>query len=192
MTLVEGPVALLRTAGRFALSEGVRVQAGDIVEVADKALAQIELADGARISLGPRSRFHVASLATAGATGRGGKASPVSDLYLLQGWTKIALAPQGLPVRVTTPLFGLGTAEGIFVLHVEGAVDPDGAREAPEFTLDQVVRLLLIRRRGRLLAGHEQHVGAKDHPERLDRDARHIDDRRVRQIDRIEGRWADV
>ena len=118
VTLVEGPAALLRTAGRFALAEGVRVQAGDIVEVADKATVQIELADGARLSLGPRSRFHLASLATAGG---GAKASPVSDLYLLQGWTKIALAPQGAPVRVTTPLFGLGTADAVFVLRVEGA-----------------------------------------------------------------------
>jgi hypothetical protein len=119
VTLVEGPAALLRTAGRFALAEGVRMQAGDIVEVPDKGLVQIELASGARVSLGPQSRFHVAALA--GAAGRGGKEAAVSDFYLLQGWTKFALPPRTAPLRVTTPFFGFGSADAVVVLQVESA-----------------------------------------------------------------------
>ena len=119
ITLMEGPAAVLRTAGRFALAEGVRVQAGDIVEVPDKGLVQIELAGGARISLGPQSRFHVAALA--GTAGRGGKETAVSDFYLLQGWTKLALGPKSGPLRVTTPLFGFGSADAVVVLQVESA-----------------------------------------------------------------------
>ena len=119
VTLVEGPAALLRTAGRFALAEGVRIQAGDIVEVPDKGLVQIELAGGARVSLGPQSRFHVAGLAGAG--GRGGRETAVSDFYVLQGWSKFALAPKAAPMRVTTPLFGFGSADAVLVLHVESA-----------------------------------------------------------------------
>ena len=119
VTLVEGPAALLRATGRFALAEGVRMHVGDIVEVPDKGLVQIAFADGARVSLGPRSRFHVAALA--GATGRGAKAAAVSDFYLLQGWTKLALAPKAAPLRVTTPLFGFGSADGVLVLRVESA-----------------------------------------------------------------------
>ena len=119
VTLMEGPAALLRTAGRFALAEGVRLQAGDIVEVPDKGLVQIELASGTRVSLGPQSRFHVAALAGAG--GRGGKEAAVSDFYLLQGWSKFALAPKAAPLRVTTPLFGFGSAEAVLVLQVESA-----------------------------------------------------------------------
>ena len=119
VTLMEGPAALLRTAGRFALAEGVRLQAGDIVEVPDKGLVQLELASGTRVSLGPQSRFHVAALAGAGS--RGGKEAAVSDFYLLQGWSKFALAPRAAPLRVTTPLFGFGSAEAVLVLQVESA-----------------------------------------------------------------------
>lgn len=118
VTLAEGPAALLRTAGRFALAEGVRVQPGDIFEVPDKGLVQIEFADGTRLSLGPQSRSHIAALASAG---RATKGAPVTDVYLLQGWSKFALAPKSAPLRVTTPLFGLGTADGIGVLQVESA-----------------------------------------------------------------------
>jgi hypothetical protein len=119
VTLMEGPAALLRTAGRFALAEGVRVQAGDIVEVPDKGLVQIELAGGARLNLGPRSRFHVAALA--GTAGRGGKDTAISDFYLLQGWTKLALGPKAGPLRITTPLFGFGSADAVVVVQVESA-----------------------------------------------------------------------
>ena len=124
VTLVEGPAALLRATGRFALAEGVRVQAGDIVEVPDKGLVQIELADGTRVSLGPRSRFHLASLASAGGAGAKGapaRGAPVSDFYLLQGWTKVALGPKAASLRVTTPLFGFGSADAVVVVHVEAA-----------------------------------------------------------------------
>ncbi|MFL6571145.1 MAG: hypothetical protein ACJ8G4_05275, partial [Burkholderiales bacterium] len=88
VTLVEGPVALLRSAGRFALAEGVRIHGGDILDVPDKGLVQIELGDGTRLSLGPHSRFHVGALASAPAAGRGAKASALSDFYLVRGWTK--------------------------------------------------------------------------------------------------------
>jgi hypothetical protein len=122
VSLVEGPAALLRAAGRFALAEGVHVHGGDIVEVPDKGLVQIEFADGTRLSLGPQSRFHVAALPApgSGAAGRGAKGATVSDFYLLQGWSKFALASSGAPLRVTTPLFGFGTAEAVAVLQVQG------------------------------------------------------------------------
>jgi len=118
VTLVEGPAALLRGAGRFALVEGVRVHAGDIVEVPDKGLVQIEFAGGTRVSLGPQARFHVAALAGAA---RGTKEAAVSDFYLLQGWSKFALAPKSAPLRVTTPLFGFGSADAVVVLQVQSA-----------------------------------------------------------------------
>jgi hypothetical protein len=122
VTLMEGPAVVLRTTGRFALAEGVRVQAGDIVEVPDKGLVQVELAGGARLSLGPQSRFHVAALAgSAGRAAGSAKASSVSDFYLLQGWTKLTLGPKAGPLRVTTPLFGFGSADAVVVLQVEAA-----------------------------------------------------------------------
>jgi hypothetical protein len=120
VTIVESPATLLRSAGRFALAEGVRLQAGDVVDVGEKGLVQIGFGDGTQLSLGPQSRFHVAALAAAGAPARG-KAPAMSDFYLLQGWSKFALARPAAPLRLTTPLFGLVTAEAVAVLHVQGA-----------------------------------------------------------------------
>jgi hypothetical protein len=60
--------------------------------------------------------------AIAGTGGRGGaKGAPVSDFYLLQGWTKLELGPKAGPLRVTTPLFGFGSADAVVVLQVESA-----------------------------------------------------------------------
>lgn len=115
VTLVEGEAALLRGATRFALAEGVRLQAGDIVEVADKGLAQVEF-DGSLLSLGPRSRFHAATLVP-----RGGKAGTLSELYLLQGWSKFALDKSAAPFRLTTPHFRLLPAETVAIVHAEAA-----------------------------------------------------------------------
>lgn len=115
VTLVEGEAALLRGTTRFALAEGVRLQAGDIVEVADKGLAQIEF-DGALLSLGPRGRFHAATLVP-----RGAKAGAMSELYLLQGWSKLALDTSAAPFRLTTPHFRLLPAEAVAIVHVEPA-----------------------------------------------------------------------
>jgi hypothetical protein len=136
VTLVEDQAALLRSSGRFALAAGVRLQAGDVVEVAEKGLVQIGFADGSKLSLGPQSRFHIAALAGSGAgtAARGAKGAPVSDFYLLQGWSKFALARSATPLRVTTPLFGLGTAEAIAVLHV-------GSEEASLFVEKGELRL---------------------------------------------------
>jgi hypothetical protein len=122
VTIVESQATLLRSAGRFALAEGVRLRAGDVVDVGEKGLVQIGFADGTRLSLGPQSRFHVAALAAAaaGAPIRG-KAAPMSDFYLLQGWSKFALARPAAPLRLTTPLFGLVTPEAVAVLQVQGA-----------------------------------------------------------------------
>jgi len=138
VTLGGGAAALMRSAGRFALSEGVRIHGGDILEVPDKGLLQIELADGTRLSLGPQSRFHVAALTSAPAASRGAKGAAVSDFYLLHGWAKFALPSSAAPLRVTTPLFGLGSADAVSVLQVEGAeaslfVERGGLRLAEGF-----------------------------------------------------------
>ena len=117
VTVVESQATLLRNTGRFVLAEGVRLQAGDVVEVGDKGLVQIGFADATRVSLGPQSRFHVAVLAPAGS----GAKAVLSDFYLLQGWSKLALGRSAGPLRVTTPLFGLAAADAVAVLHVAPA-----------------------------------------------------------------------
>lgn len=116
VTLVEGQAALLRGTTRYALVEGVRLQPGDIVEVPEKGLAQIQFAQGARLSLGPQSRFYAAVL-TAGR----GKTDVTDELYLLAGWSKFSLERSAAPFRLTTPLFGLSTSGATAVIHVQAS-----------------------------------------------------------------------
>ncbi len=117
VTLLEsGGGALLRGTSRYALAEGVRLQTGDIVEIGDKGVVQIEFADGLVLSLGPKARFYVGVLAARGPKGVG-----VSDLYLMDGWSKFAASKSSAAFRYTTPLFGLGTADATAVMQVAGA-----------------------------------------------------------------------
>jgi hypothetical protein len=120
VTLLEGQAALLRGTMRYVLVEGVRLQAGDIVELGDKGAAEIEFADRCILSLGPKARFYLGSLAARGAKGGG-----VSDFYLMDGWAKLASGKSAAPLRITTPQFGIGTADAtavIFIGEGEGAM----------------------------------------------------------------------
>ena len=121
VTLLEGQAALLRGTTRYALAEGVRLQGGDIVELGDKGLALVEFADGCEVSLGPRSRLYLAGLVPRGGKAGGG----VSDFYLMQGWVKLSSGKKAAPLRITTPVFGLGTSDATAVVNIgdgEGAM----------------------------------------------------------------------
>jgi hypothetical protein len=113
LTLIEGEAALLRGTAGYALAEGVRLQAGDIVELGEKGIAQIEFADGFILSLGPGARFYAGLLAPRGAKGDG-----ASELYLLRGWSKFASRKGVAPFRYTTPGFGIWTADATAVVRI--------------------------------------------------------------------------
>jgi hypothetical protein len=120
VTLLEGQAALLRGTVRYALAEGVRLQSGDIVELGDKGTTLIEFADGCEFSVGPKARFYVAALVP-----RAAKAGGISDFYLMQGWGKLSAGKSAAPLRITTPVFGLGTADATAVMQLtdgEGAI----------------------------------------------------------------------
>jgi hypothetical protein len=119
VTLLEGSSALLRGTTRYALAEGVRLQGGDIVELGDKGLAQIEFADGLVLSLGPGARFYAAALVS-----RAAKSVGFSEFYLMRGWTKFANGKSAAPFRLSTPVFGLGTGDAVGVAQVS---DVEGA-----------------------------------------------------------------
>jgi len=133
VTLLEGQAVLLRGTVRYALAEGVRLQTGDIVELGDKGSVLIEFADGCELNLGPRARFYLAALSSRAAKGGG-----ISDFYLMQGWSKLASGKSAAPLRITTPVFGLGTADATAVIQIgdgEGAmfVEAGEARIAEGF-----------------------------------------------------------
>jgi hypothetical protein len=113
VTLMEGSATLVRGVARHAIAEGVRLQPGDIVEVGDKGLVQMEFPDGVALALGPKTRALAVSLP------RGKQAA--GDFYVTQGELKLAGAKAGPRLRIVTPWFTLQGAEGIVVMVLDGA-----------------------------------------------------------------------
>jgi hypothetical protein len=134
LTLLEGPAGLVRGVTRYALAEGVRMQSGDIIEVGNKGLAEIEFPDGAAIALGAGTRMLAVSMP------RGNTAA--GDYYLMQGALKVAGVSKAARLRVTTPAFTLQPVEGVAVLIVRGGdgsvfIESGSARlAAPSATLN--------------------------------------------------------
>ena len=131
VTLLEGPAGLVRGVTRYALAEGVRVQSGDIIEVGDKGLAEIEFPDGAAVALGAGTRMLAVSIPS-------GK-SAAGDYYVMRGALKVAGVSKSARLRFLTPIFTLQPLEGVSVMIVRGEegsvfIESGGARltAAPE------------------------------------------------------------
>ena len=116
VTLLEGPAGLVRGVTRYALAEGVRLQSGDIIEVSEKGLAEIEFPDGVAVSLGAGTRMLATSLP------RGSSAA--GDCYVMRGALKVSGVNKAAKLRITTPAFQLQPVEGVSVLIVR---DGDGS-----------------------------------------------------------------
>jgi hypothetical protein len=112
VTLLEGPTTLVRGVLRYALAEGVRLQPGDILEVSDNGLAELEFTDGVALALGPKTRVLALSVPR-------GKPAP-GDFYAVQGTLKLAGAKQSARLRVVTPMFTLQPVEGTVVMALGG------------------------------------------------------------------------
>jgi hypothetical protein len=112
LTLLEGPVGLVRGVTRYALAEGVRMQAGDIIEVGDKGLAEFEFPDGAAIAMGPGTRMLAISMPR-------GK-SAAGDFHVMAGVLKVSGVSKDARLRISTPAFTLWPVEGASVMVVRG------------------------------------------------------------------------
>ena len=108
VTLLEGPAALVRGTTRYALAEGVRVRPGDIIEVSEKGLAEIEFFEGTALALGPGARM----LSIVASRGK----SATGDYYVTRGAMKISGVKQGETMRFVTPVFTVQPGEGSAVL----------------------------------------------------------------------------
>lgn len=126
LTLLEGSATLTRGAYRHALAEGVRLQSGDILELADKSLAEMEFGDGAAIALGPLARAYAMALPRA-------KGAP-ADFYIVEGAVKLSGMKPAAGLRVVTPRFSLHGGDGSAVLLLRG-------EEASVFVESGAVRL---------------------------------------------------
>jgi len=85
VTILDGDATLMRASTRLVLAEGVRLQADDIAETADKArMLRIEFNDGLILDLGPGSRALVAPKFS-------GDKARSARFYLMQGWAKVTV-----------------------------------------------------------------------------------------------------
>jgi hypothetical protein len=117
VTIVEGETFATRESTRFALAEGVRIVADDIVETAAQAkLARIEFSDGLILDIGPGTRV----LMTPKFPGERGS-KRVAKLYVLQGWAKITVPKSLAAARFASEPFDLTGIARDAVLNVEPA-----------------------------------------------------------------------
>jgi hypothetical protein len=118
VTLLEGTASLLRGPSRYALAEGVRLEQGDILELGDKALCQVEFTDGTIVDLAPQSRLLVLAYPAAAA-----RTSVAGELFLLRGWMKFSTSRQPTRVvgRYSTPLVELSAADATAVVQVSAS-----------------------------------------------------------------------
>jgi len=128
VTLLEGPAALVRGTTRYAFAEGVRFRPGDIVEVSDKGLMEIEFPDGAALAMGPGTQM----LAVAASHGR----SAAGDYYVMRGAVKVSRVTKSTIFRLVTPDFTLQPVEGAVVM-VLGAAEGSVFIEGGEARLDE-------------------------------------------------------
>jgi len=123
VTMLDGDATLLRDGMRFALAEGVRLQAGDLLATGHQTrLLRVEFPDGPGVALGPDSR----AMVTPSLGGEGQHAG----VYLLSGWAKLA-APAGSGGSIRSAVADTDTAAGTLILDVEAGTAEAFAETGP-------------------------------------------------------------
>jgi hypothetical protein len=109
--MLDGDATLLRDGARFALAEGVRLQAGDLLATGPRMrLLRVEFPSGVGIAFGPDSRAMLTP--DLGDDMRAG-------VYLLSGWVKLT-APSGVSGAIRSRLADSDTTGGTLILSVQG------------------------------------------------------------------------
>lgn len=81
ITILEGPALIYRASGRLHAAEGLRIDAGDIVETAGGTFVQLEFDDRTVAQFGPNTRVMIHSGA--------GRQKSERWLHFLEGWLKL-------------------------------------------------------------------------------------------------------
>jgi len=79
VTLLEGPLRMIRGVNVLSGAEGVHLRPGDILETGDKGFAQVEFTGGGIVALGPSTRLYLMRTAKPGG---------ITELVILSGWLK--------------------------------------------------------------------------------------------------------
>lgn len=145
VTMQDGDAVLLRDGARFALAEGVRLQAGDLIATgAQSRLLRIEFPGGPGFALGPGTRAML--MPNLGDDGMH------AGVYLLSGWVKLA-APAGAPGALRSALADADTTGGTLIMAVQADAAQAFAESGPSRVLprapDQAAQPL---KQGELLA----------------------------------------
>jgi hypothetical protein len=110
VTMLDGDATLLRDGARFALAEGVRLQAGDLLATgAQTRLLRVEYPSGLGIAFGPDSRAMLTP--DLGDDMRSG-------VYLLSGWAKLA-SPANVSGAVRSRVADTDTTGGSLILDLQ-------------------------------------------------------------------------
>ena len=110
VTMLDGDAMLLRDGARFALAEGVRLQAGDLLSTGPHTrLLRVEFPSGVGIAFGPDSRAMLTP--DLGDDMRAG-------VYLLSGWVKLA-APAGVSGAIRSRIADTDTTGATLILSVQ-------------------------------------------------------------------------
>ena len=110
VTMLDGEATLLRDGARFALAEGVRLQAGDLLATgAQTRLLRLEYPGGPAVAFGPGSRAMLTP--DLGDDMRGG-------VYLQAGWVKLS-ATAGVSGALRSPLADTDTTGGSLILALQ-------------------------------------------------------------------------
>jgi hypothetical protein len=116
LTLVEGPLRLIRGTSVLQGGEGVRLHTGDILETSPSGFAQAEFVGGTVAALGPSTRVFLLHFA-----GGGGKGGDASELVLLSGWLKGETGPNAGAYCYANPQLAATTRGGTVVMHADSA-----------------------------------------------------------------------
>lgn len=117
VTILDGNVRLLRGAGWYKLVEGARVQDGDVIDAAERAQVQVELVAGPIVNFaGP------ADVLAVSAGSREGKQPAPAEMYLTNGWLKLAVKAPSAALRVRSPAGTIVASDAVAVMHAEAEV----------------------------------------------------------------------
>jgi hypothetical protein len=115
VTILDGNARVLRGVSWYKLVEGARVQDGDLIDAAERAQVQVELVAGPIVNFaGPAELF------ATGAGSREGKQPAPAEMYLRQGWLKLAVKAPDVALRVRSPAGTIVASDAIAVMHAEG------------------------------------------------------------------------
>ena len=117
LTLLEGPLHVIRGTVVLKGVEGMRMRQGDIVETSGSGLTQMEFHGGPIVAIGPSSRLYLFRYA---AGSSGGKDAPGVQFVLLSGWLKAETSSRPGACRYESPLLAAATRDGTFVLNADG------------------------------------------------------------------------